>query len=235
MSDSAVIVVTGAAGNLGRAIVELLAQRDIRIVALDHHETAVQGILDKLPMPERHVAVGNVELTDSAACERIMALAVERFGRIDGLVNTVGGFASAPIAESGPDLWERMFRLNAITTLNVFRAAIVHMRPKRRGSLVAVSAAAALRAPAGLAAYSAAKSAVLRLTESFAEELKADGIRVNAILPGTIDTPQNRASMPSADHAAWVRPREIAEVIAFLLDDASSGMTGAALPVTGRT
>jgi NAD(P)-dependent dehydrogenase (short-subunit alcohol dehydrogenase family) len=233
--ESAVVIVTGAAGNLGRATVALLAQRGAHIVAVDHHEAGVHGIIDSLATPDRHVAVGGIDLTDAAACDRVMALALERFGRIDGLATTVGGFASAAIADSARELWERMFRLNVISTLNVFRAAIVHMRPRRRGSLVAVGAGAALRAPAGLAAYAAAKSAVLRLTESFADEVKPTGIRVNAILPGTIDTPPNRAAMPSADHAAWVTPQEVAEVIAFLLDDASSGITGASLPVTGRS
>jgi NAD(P)-dependent dehydrogenase (short-subunit alcohol dehydrogenase family) len=233
--DSPVVVVTGAAGNVGRATVVLLAERDVHVVAVDHHETAVRGILDSLAAPGRHLAVGDVDLTDPAACDRVIALAVERFGRVDGLATTVGGFAAAPVVDSGPELWERMFRLNVITTLNVFRAAIAPMRLRRHGSLVAVGAGAALRAPAGLAAYAAAKSAVLRLTESVADEVKADGIRVNAILPGTIDTPPNRAAMPTTDHAAWVTPHEIAEVIAFLLADASSGITGALLPVTGRS
>jgi NAD(P)-dependent dehydrogenase (short-subunit alcohol dehydrogenase family) len=234
-ADSPVVVLTGAAGNLGHATAQLLAQRGMRIVAVGHHGTTVQDLPGPLAAPERLLAVGDVDLTDAAACDRAIALAVERFGRIDGLVNTVGGFASAVISEADAAFWERMFRLNVITTLNVFRAGIAQMRPRRRGSLVAVSAGAALRAPAGLAAYSAAKSAVLRMTESFADEVKGDGLRVNAILPGTIDTPPNRAAMPAADHAAWVRPGEIAEVIAFLLSDASSGITGAALPVTGRS
>jgi NAD(P)-dependent dehydrogenase (short-subunit alcohol dehydrogenase family) len=211
--DSPVIVLTGATGNLGRATAGLLTQRGMHLIAIGHE----------------------TDLTDAAACEQAIAHAVERFGRIDGLVNTVGGFASAGVSESDPAFWDRMYRVNVLTTLNLFRAAISRMRPQRRGSLVAISAGAALRAPAGLAAYSAAKSAVIRMVESFADEVKGDGLRVNAILPGTIDTPPNRAAMPAADHAAWVTPLEIAEVIAFLLSDAASGITGAALPVTGRS
>jgi NAD(P)-dependent dehydrogenase (short-subunit alcohol dehydrogenase family) len=230
-----VVVVTGAAGNVGRATLTLLARRGTSVVAVDHNAENVRTIMDTLENPDRHLSVVGVDLTDPAACDRVLALTIERFGRVDGLVNTVGGFASAPIAEAGPELWERMFRLNVTTTLNVFRAAVAHMRPKKRGSLVAIGAGAAVRAPAELSAYAAAKSAVLRLTESLADELKAEGIRVNAILPGAIDTPQNRAAMPAADHSAWVRPQEVAEAIAFLLADASSGVTGALLPVTGRS
>jgi NAD(P)-dependent dehydrogenase (short-subunit alcohol dehydrogenase family) len=127
-----------------------------------------------------------------------------------------------------------MFRLNLLTTANVFGAAIARMRTAGQGSLVAIGAMAALRSPAGLAAYAASKSGVLRLVESYAEELKAEGIRVNAVLPGIIDTPQNRAAMPGADTTTWVQPAQLAEAIAFLLSGAASGITGTLLPVTGR-
>ena len=86
----------------------------------------------------------------------------------------------------------------------------------------------------GMGAYAAAKSAVLRLTESLADELKGQGVRANCVLPSIIDTPQNRADMPKADTGRWVTPVQIAEVIAFLLSDAASGVSGAAVPVTGR-
>lgn len=151
-----------------------------------------------------------------------------------GIAHTVGGFASAAAAEGGPDLWEQMYRLNVLTTLNIFRAALPPMCAAGRGSLLAIGAGAAVKAPSGLGAYAGAKSAVHRLVESFADELKADRIRVNAILPSIIDTPQNRAAMPDADHTAWVRPREIADAIAFLLAEDASGVTGAFIPVSGR-
>ncbi|WP_419897548.1 SDR family oxidoreductase [Roseomonas sp. USHLN139] len=153
---------------------------------------------------------------------------------LNGIAHTVGGFASAAAAEGGPDLWEQMYRLNVLTTLNIFRAALPPMCAAGRGSLLAIGAGAAVKAPSGLGAYAGAKSAVHRLVESFADELKADRIRVNAILPSIIDTPQNRAAMPDADHTAWVRPREIADAIAFLLAEDASGVTGAFIPVSGR-
>ena len=85
-----------------------------------------------------------------------------------------------------------------------------------------------------MSAYAASKSAVLRLSESLADELKGDGVRVNAILPSIIDTPQNRSAMPKADTTKWVTTEQIAEVVAFLLGDAASGVTGAAIPISGR-
>ena len=108
------------------------------------------------------------------------------------------------------------------------------MRGAGRGSIVTIGAAAAARAGKSSAAYAAAKSAVLRLTESLADEFKGEGSRANCVLPGTIDTPSNRAAMPKADPSRWASPEEVAEVIAFLLSDAAAGITGAAVPVTGR-
>ena len=86
-----------------------------------------------------------------------------------------------------------------------------------------------------MSVYSAAKAAVMRITESLAEELSADGVTANCILPGTIDTPQNRAAMPDADMSRWVPPSDIARVIAFLISDAAGAVTGAAIPVTRRS
>lgn len=231
---SPIVIVTGAAGNVGRALLATLATRGHRLVAIDRQASAMEELLAPFGGRERHLVLPDLDLFDAAACDAAIRAALARYGRVDGIAHTVGGFASAAAAEGGPDLWEQMYRLNVLTTLNIFRAALPTMRAAARGSLVAIGAGAAIRAPAGLAAYAGAKSAVHRLVESFADELKADGIRVNAILPSIIDTPQNRAAMPDADHKAWVRPREIADAIGFLLAEDASGITGAFIPVTGR-
>jgi NAD(P)-dependent dehydrogenase (short-subunit alcohol dehydrogenase family) len=209
-----VIIVTGAAGNVGSAIVKVLGDGGSTLIPVDRGT--------------------GVDLLDPASCDKLVADTLARHGRIDGVIHTVGGFAYAPIAESTPDLWEKMFRLNTLTTLNIFRAAIGPMRAAGRGSLVAIAAGAGLKAGSGMAAYAASKAGVIRMVESFADELKSEGIRVNAILPGTIDTPQNRADMPGADVSRWVQPSEVAEAVAYLLSDRASGITGAALPVAGR-
>jgi NAD(P)-dependent dehydrogenase (short-subunit alcohol dehydrogenase family) len=225
MSHGPAYLVTGASGNLGRATVAALAARGARVAAADRATPeALHGAL----------ALAPVDLGDPASCARMVAEAETAFGALDGVAHTVGGFAMAPAETGDADLWERMMRLNLLTTVNVFRAALPALR-RRGGALVAVSAAAALRAPAQLGAYAAAKAGVLRLVEAFADEVKAEGVRVNAVLPGTMDTPQNRAAMPEADPALWLRPEEVAAAIAFLIGPAASGVTGVALPVTGRT
>lgn len=234
MADIArITLVTGAAGNLGRAVAAVLAAEGGTVVALDRVAEPLEAMVAGLP-GAAHMPLAGVDLGDAAACEEALARVMARFGRLDGVVHTVGGFDMAGIAEGGADLFERMFRLNLLTTVNLFRAAIAAMRPAGQGSLVAIGAMAALKAPAQLAAYSASKSGVLRLVEAYAEEMKPAGLRVNAILPGTIDTPQNRAAMPGADTSGWVMPAQLAAAAAFLLSPAASGITGVLLPVTGK-
>ncbi len=221
------IMLTGAAGNLGRAVIARLLADGAVVVALDRPGPGLAALTGV-----RTMAVS--DLADEAVCSAAVSAVLAAHGRLDGVVHTVGGFAWAGLAESPAALWEAQFRMNVITTLNVLRAAAMHMRVAGHGSIVAVGAGAAQRAPAGMSAYAAAKSAVHRMVESFADELKGENVRVNAVLPGTMDTAQNRADMPDADASKWARTSEVADTIAFLLSDAASGITGALLPVPGR-
>ncbi|MBX9697792.1 MAG: SDR family oxidoreductase [Acetobacteraceae bacterium] len=233
--DGQVFIVTGAAGNVGSALVRHLVARGARVVGVDQRgellEPARLGVADAT----RYAALPVADLADTAAATAMAAAAEARFGRIDGLAQTVGGFAMAPIADQDDAMWSAMLRMNVITTASAFRAVLPALRRDGRGSLVAIGAIAALGAPAEMAAYAAAKSAVLRLVESTAQELKPTGIRANAVLPGTIDTPQNRAAMPDADPSRWVTPAQVAAAMGFLLSDDAAGVTGALLPVTGRS
>ncbi len=228
-----VAIVSGAAGNVGGALVRLLAGQGMRVVAIDRAAAPVQAALAGLP-PAGHLALPGVDLMDAAACAAAIARVMAEMGRIDMVGHTVGGFAYAPIAEAPAALFQQMLQVNLFTTLNLYQAALGPMRAAGRGSLVGIGAMGALQAGAGMAAYAAAKSAVHRLTESLAAELKPEGIRVNAVLPGTIDTPQNRAAMADADTTRWVSPEQVAVAMAFLLGEQASGITGALLPVTGR-
>lgn len=234
MALDQVVIVTGAAGNLGTAVARLLTGRGARLVAMDRTPAALDAVLAGLGEPARHLGVAGVDLADAAACTELAARAMDRFGRIDGLVNTVGTFAMSDIDDADPAQWAFMLEVNLLTTLNMCRAVVPSMRAAGRGSIVNTAAGAALKAPKGMSAYAASKSAVLRLSESLADELKGDGVRVNAILPSIIDTPQNRSAMPKADTTKWVTPEQVAEVVAFLLGDAASGVTGAAIPISGR-
>ena len=156
-----------------------------------------------------------------------------RHGTRAALINIAGGFAFEAIAEGDPKTWQRMYALNVLTALNASQSAIPHLEASGAGRIVNIGAMGALQAGAGMGAYAASKAGVHRLTEALAAEWKGR-ITVNAVLPSTIDTPANRASMPKADFKKWVTAEELAEVILFLVSDAASAITGALLPVSGR-
>jgi len=228
-----VAIITGAAGNLGQAIARACRDAGASTALVDRSADRLQKIYGDADAAR--MLAGGVDLADEASVRALAAAVRARFGRIDVLVNTVGGFRGGKhVHEEALATWDLMMTTNLRTTLLACRAVIPAMLEQGSGAVVNVGAGAGLAGPAGLAAYSASKSAVLRLTESLSAEVKAKGLRVNAVLPSTIDTPQNRAAMPGADTSKWVSPDAIADVIVFLASDAARAVTGVALPVFGR-
>jgi NAD(P)-dependent dehydrogenase (short-subunit alcohol dehydrogenase family) len=222
-----VILVTGAAGVLGQAVIATLVARGEAVAAVD--------LAPMIPAAGQRVSVGGIDLADATAGAALIAqlTGTSGAGSLTGLVNVAGGFLWETVSEGGWASWERMYRINVQTAFEATRLALPALRTSR-GAIVNVSAAATARAGAGMGAYAAAKSAVSRLTEALAAEELTNGVRVNAVMPSVIDTPANRRDMPDADHSRWVSPSEIAEVVAFLLSPAASGVTGALVPVVGR-
>ena len=139
----------------------------------------------------------------------------------------------APVWDASDEQWELMFRVNVATLRNALRAAVPRLLSQGRGSIVNVGAYGALSGKPEMSAYCAAKSTVMRLTESLADEVRHQGVNVNAVLPTMIDTPANRAAMPDADPADWVSPNDLANVICFLGSDAAAAVHGALVPVRG--
>jgi len=225
-------LVAGAAGNLGRAVAEALHRSGATTVLADRDAAALEAAFGG--HGDGHMLAGGVDFTDEDAVVGLVADALQRFGRLDLLVNTAGGFRGGPLLHD-TDLadWDYLLAVNLRTTLLTCRAVMPHFLARSAGSIVNVAARPALAGAAGLAAYSAAKAGVLRLSESLAQEVKDAGIRVNCVLPAMIDTPQNRAAMPEADTGTWVPPDAIADVILFLCSDAARAVTGAAVPVYG--
>ena len=219
------LVITGGHGVLGRAVLEAALAEGLNVAIIDHArgQTAPDGVLE----------LGGVDLTDPASAEQAMAAVAGRFGGVDALLNIAGGFVWQTVDDPAP-AWDRMYALNVTTALNATRAALPWLKQSQEGRIVNVGANGALKAAAGMGAYAAAKSGVHRLTESLAEELKTTSVTVNAVLPSILDTAQNRADMPDADPAKWVRPAELARVMLFLASPDSRAITGALIPVTGR-
>jgi NAD(P)-dependent dehydrogenase (short-subunit alcohol dehydrogenase family) len=221
-----VIVVTGASGALGKVVAEVALAQGAKVASVDHAPS-------QLPATPDRIELGGVDLTDAAQAKKAIDAAADHFGRLDALINIAGGFAFEAVAEGDPKTWQRMYALNVLTALNASRAAIPHLVASSAARIINVGAMGALQAGAGMGAYAASKAGVHRLTEALAAEWKGK-ITVNAVLPSTIDTAANRASMPKADFGKWVRPEELANVILFLASDAASAVTGALLPVSGR-
>ena len=154
------------------------------------------------------------------------------FRRIDALANVAGGFTMGEAVHETTDAtWKFMFDLNVHTMLNMVRATVPVMLAQHSGAIVNIGARAGLRGAGRMGAYCAAKSVVIRLTESLADELKGQGINVNCVLPSIIDTARNRSDMPDADFSRWVAPADLARTIAFLASDQAHAIHGAALPV----
>jgi NAD(P)-dependent dehydrogenase (short-subunit alcohol dehydrogenase family) len=224
--DGKVVIVTGASGALGKVVVDQALARGARVAGLDYAASQV-------PATENRIELGGIDLSDAAQASRAIEAVVEHFGRCDALINIAGGFAFEAIAEGDPKTWQRMYTLNVLTALNASRSAVPHLAMSGSGRIVNVGAIGALQAGSGMGAYAASKAGVHRLTEALAAEWKGK-ITVNAVLPSTIDTPANRASMPRADFGKWVTPQELADVILFLASEAASAVTGALIPVSGR-
>lgn len=227
------VVVTGAYGALGRVVCETAAARGAAIAALDHAKAPPEGLAARFG--SKAVLIGGLDLSSAEAAAQALAQVKRQLGRIDAVLNIAGGFAWQIASDGGADVWERMFAMNLKTALNASLAALPSLLESGAGRIVNVGAQAAIRSASGMGPYAASKAAVHRLTESMADELKLKGVTVNAVLPSTIDTPANRASMPDADFSRWVSPADLAEVMLFLASDASRAITGALIPVSGKT
>ena len=224
--DNRSVIVTGASGNLGRAVANAVAELGADLVLVDVRRGDLQDAESRLFF--------ETDLLNADSVRAALAKALERFGRIDVLCNIAGAFRmGAPVHETKDADWDFLFGVNARTVLNTARAVVPLMLKGGGGKIVNIGAFAAQRGVAAMGAYVASKSAVIRLTETMAAELRGKNINVNCVLPTIIDTPENRAAMPDADPHRWVAPQELAAVIVFLASDAARAVHGAALPVTG--
>lgn len=231
------VLITGANGALGQAVVTRYAAAGANLALVEHHGGGLDALMARLSVPAERWLALTANATDPASISDAVAQAAARFGHVDALAHTVGGYSAGdPAHETGLDVWDKMMALNARAVYVTCGAAARHMLERGvRGSMVVVLARAALSGSKNQSAYTASKAAAQRVVESMAAELLPHGIRVNAVLPGTIDTPANRESMPKADFSKWVPPAQIADVMLFLASDAAAAVSGASVPVYGRS
>ena len=220
------VIVTGGTGALGRALVDAYVERGDRVVVpwiLAHERDAVAG-----PWADRPVTLVEADIAEETGARSVADAA----RACETLVNAAGGFSMAGDVDQTPlDLWDALYRMNLRTAVAMSRAVLPGMRERKRGAIVNVTAAPALGAAPGIAAYAASKAGVALLTRSLQEEVRGDGVRVNAIVPATIDTPANRKAMPDADFATWTAPARIAEVVLWLTSESAASVRGALVPV----
>ena len=224
-------LVTGGTGGLGSAVVARLLSDGWRVVV----PWIVESELARLKPRDGLVLVEANLFEPESASGVVVAAAAEAGAPLRGVANLVGGFAAGGRVHETPiEQFEDQFRLNLRPTYLVTHAALPHLIEAGGGSIVCVGTRAALQPFKGAAGYVASKAAVIAYSHAVAIEYRDDLVRCNAILPSVIDTPANRAAMPNADHDRWVKPAEIAGVIAFLLSEDSAPTSGAAIPVYGR-
>ncbi len=214
------IIVTGAAGILGHAVAAKARSQGAMVELID----VVPGFVS--PLGRTHV----VDLTDADA----VANCITSIGDFHGVANIAGGFDMGPPVHATPDrMWDFLFDINVKTLRRMLAACTPVLVARGRGSIVNIGALGALHGIGNMGAYTAAKSAVMRLTEAASDEVRQQGVNVNAVLPSLIDTPRNRADMPDADYSKWVSPEALADVVCFLLSDAAKAVHGALIPVRG--
>jgi len=219
-----IAVVTGAFGILGEAVCAALLANGDRVARVDYAQprAALAGCVD----------FGGVDLADVDCANQTIDAIVETMGPPDILINVAGGFTWETLSDSTMESWSRMFSMNAMTCLNMTKAALPQLRNRPNARIINIGSMSATSAAAGMATYAASKTAVHKITEALAAELADTYCTVNAVLPNVIDTPTNRADMPDADFSKFVQPAAIADLILFLASPASRGISGALIPVS---
>ena len=227
MKDPRVVLITGANGGLGTAVTRTFLDAGAAVFGVAREITAAE-----FPQPSFHAMTADVRTGAQAA--DLAGQVLREAGRIDTLVHLVGGFAGGQRVDETEDVaFDRMMDLNVRAAFHFCRAVLPAMRAQRGGAIVAIGSRTAVDPQPMLGAYSASKAALVSLIRTIALEGKADGITANVVLPGTMDTPANRAANPSVDPSRWVQPSHVAALLLHLTSPAAAGISGAVIPVYG--
>ncbi|PYT81906.1 MAG: short-chain dehydrogenase [Acidobacteria bacterium] len=230
------VLVAGGTGGLGRAVASAFLAEGANMVVTYRREQEWAALQDAESRNASRLAGLAIDVTDEVAVAQMIEKVVLKHGRLDAMVNTVGGYAGGlKMWEMETKVFEQMLNLNLRPGYALSRAAVRAMLKQGHGAIVNVAAKAAFDHAAGASAYAASKAAAVAMLDSLAADLKGTGIRVNTILPSIIDTDANRKAMPKADFAKWPKPQDIARVILFLCSDEAKVIHGAAIPVYGQS
>jgi len=229
-----VVMVTGGTGYLGSAVCKAFRDAGADVVAVYLLEKELPYFRKILGAGAKQITLEKADVSRRGEMDRVVAKVFRRHGRIDVLVNTVGGFMASPVDEISSEDFEAAMAINLKSAFLACKAVISAMRRRKRGKIVNVSSQASLLGEAESFLYSASKSGINRLTEALAAELKDVNVQVNCIMPSIMDTPTNRKAMPDADFSKWVKTDQAAQIILWLCSEVADPISGASIPVYGR-
>ena len=234
--SNTVALIAGGTGALGRAVSLAFAEEGARVIATYRNQKEYDELLRIAGPAGSSIQGQQVDVTDVAAVEGLVAGIVGEHGRLDIVVNTVGAYAGGvKLWEMNPKLLDVQLALNLRSGFAIAHAAVPVMLKQKHGVIITIASKAAVDHAAGAAAYAASKAAAVAMIDSLAADLKGTGVRANSVLPSIIDTEANRAAMPDADTSHWPKPEEIADVILFLCSDDARLIHGASIPVYGES
>ena len=234
-----VAVITGAGAGLGRACASKLAADGLQLVLVDNDEAAVSLVADQLGGSGAEIATCVVDIRDQQACQHAIGTAVERFGRVDVLVNAAGVYPRRPVLDISADDWQFVFQVNVLGTYFMMTAAIADMRTRGRGHIINVSSIDGFKAHPANAHYAATKAAVISITRSLALEVAPFGILVNSVAPGPMATAAAKltdwyepmvAALPTRQP---IEPDEVARMVAYLSSIDNVSIAGENIVVSG--
>jgi len=236
-TEDKVAIVTGATGALGQVVARTLLDNGFKVVSTYRTQAAELDLEAFLGGPGKGLVSVEADVTKEKSVEQLFEKVISQFGHVDVLLNIVGAYVGGnDIKDTKEGDWDFMVAVNLKSAFLCAKHALPHMIQRNYGKIVSISARPAVerkyRVKSG--AYAVSKAGVAVLTETIAEEVRKYNINVNAVMPSTIDTPDNRASMPQADFSKWVKPEDIANLILFLASDESSATSGAVIPVYGK-
>lgn len=225
--QGSVVLVTGANGGLGTYVTQAFLDGGATVIGTSRK-------IQQSDFSSPNFTALPAEISSREGAQSLVDEIVARFGKLDVLAHTVGGFAGGQsIADTDNATFQRMLDLNLNSLFHILRATIPALRQTGNGRIIAIGSRQALEPAAGVGAYSASKAAMVSLIKTVALENKDAGLTANVILPGTMDTPANRKSIPNADFSKWVRPSTVANLITWLAGDAGKDINGAVIPVYG--
>lgn len=232
--EGKVAMITGGTGGLGKSVMLEFLEQGASVICPYVNETDLKVMSDTMDNYPNDLVLVKGNTTKEKPIKKIVASLVKRFDKIDILINIVGSFKAGELIETSIDDLDKMYDLNLKSTYVSCKAVVPYMIKQKQGKIINVGAKPGITGSSGFSAYAASKAGVLNLTESLSDELLKNNINVNAVVPGTIDTPANRKAMPKAKFSNWVKPEEIAKIMVFLSSDDAEPISGAIIPVFGK-